>query len=133
MGEGPWFPIEAEGRLIDLRGRLKLGSLVTVLDRAERVLSTDSGPAHIARGARSTGAGSLRRNRLAQDEAVRGECSYPYVCAILFSLPKTDVLEGYTCGMHESVNSTKDSDSFAVACLIKASNNNRIRKKSRNL
>lgn len=48
VGEGPWFPIEAEGRLIDLRGKLKLGTLVTVLDRSQRVLSTDSGPAHIA-------------------------------------------------------------------------------------
>jgi ADP-heptose:LPS heptosyltransferase len=31
-----------------LRGRLSLGALVTVLDRAVSVLSTDSGPAHIA-------------------------------------------------------------------------------------
>ncbi len=48
VGEGPWFPLEAPGRLIDLRGQLTLGSLVTVLDRAGAVLSTDSGPAHIA-------------------------------------------------------------------------------------
>ena len=48
VGEGPWFPLEAPGRLIDLRGRLSLGQLVTVLDRAASMLSTDSGPAHIA-------------------------------------------------------------------------------------
>ncbi len=48
VGEGPWFPLEAEGRLVDLRGRLGLGELVTVLAGAEAVLSTDSGPAHIA-------------------------------------------------------------------------------------
>ena len=48
VGEGPWFPLQAPGRLLDLRGRLTLGQLVTVLDRARAVLSTDSGPAHIA-------------------------------------------------------------------------------------
>jgi heptosyltransferase I len=48
VGEGPWFPLEAPGQLIDLRGTLGLGSLVTVLNGAQAVLSTDSGPAHIA-------------------------------------------------------------------------------------
>jgi lipopolysaccharide heptosyltransferase I len=48
VGEGPWFPLHAEGRLIDLRGKLKLGELVTVIDRAQSTLSPDSGPAHIA-------------------------------------------------------------------------------------
>jgi heptosyltransferase-1 len=48
VGEGPWFPVEASGQVIDLRGKLTIGSLVTVLDRATAVLSTDSGPAHIA-------------------------------------------------------------------------------------
>lgn len=48
VGEGPWFPLEAQGRLVDLRGQLSIGALVTVLDRAQAILSTDSGPAHIA-------------------------------------------------------------------------------------
>ncbi len=48
VGEGPWFPLDAPGRLIDLRGKLSLSTLVTVLNRALGVLSTDSGPAHIA-------------------------------------------------------------------------------------
>ena len=48
VGEGPWFPIDAPGRLIDLRGKLSISTLVTVLDRARAILSTDSGPAHIA-------------------------------------------------------------------------------------
>ncbi len=48
VGEGPWFPLESPGRLIDLRGKLRLGQLVAVLDRARAVLSTDSGPAHVA-------------------------------------------------------------------------------------
>src|SRR5271155_6225599 len=48
VGEGPWLPLDAPGRLIDLRGTLSISSLVTVLDRAQSVLSTDSGPAHIA-------------------------------------------------------------------------------------
>jgi ADP-heptose:LPS heptosyltransferase len=48
VGEGPWFPLDAPGRLVDLRGRLSLGALITVLDRAASLLSTDSGPAHIA-------------------------------------------------------------------------------------
>jgi heptosyltransferase-1 len=48
VGEGPWFPLNAPGRLVDLRGKLGISALVTVLDRARSVLSTDSGPAHIA-------------------------------------------------------------------------------------
>ncbi len=48
VGEGPWFPLHAPGRLIDLRGKLDIPTLVTVLERAHSVLSTDSGPAHIA-------------------------------------------------------------------------------------
>jgi len=48
VGEGPWFPLEAPGRLVDLRGKLNIRTLVTVLDRAQSILSTDSGPAHIA-------------------------------------------------------------------------------------
>ena len=48
VGEGPWFPLEAPGQIVDMRGRLSIGTLVTVLDRAQAVLSTDSGPAHIA-------------------------------------------------------------------------------------
>ncbi len=48
VGEGPWFPLDAPGRLIDLRGQLSIGALVTVLNGAQSVLSTDSGPAHIA-------------------------------------------------------------------------------------
>ncbi len=48
VGEGPWFPLSAPDRLVDLRGELSLGQLVTVLERARVVLSTDSGPAHIA-------------------------------------------------------------------------------------
>ena len=48
VGEGPWFPLTAPGRLVDLRGKLSLGTLVAVLGRARAVLSTDSGPAHIA-------------------------------------------------------------------------------------
>ena len=48
VGEGPWFPLDAPGRLIDLRGQLSISTLVTVLNSAQSVLSTDSGPAHIA-------------------------------------------------------------------------------------
>jgi len=48
VGEGPWFPLDAPERLIDLRGQLSIGTLVTVLNGAQAVLSTDSGPAHIA-------------------------------------------------------------------------------------
>jgi ADP-heptose:LPS heptosyltransferase len=48
VGEGPWFPLDAPGRLVDLRSRLSIGSLVTVLHGAQAILSTDSGPAHIA-------------------------------------------------------------------------------------
>ncbi len=48
VGEGPWFPLNAPDRLIDLRNQLSIPTLVTVLNKAQAVLSTDSGPAHIA-------------------------------------------------------------------------------------
>jgi heptosyltransferase-1 len=48
VGEGPWFPLSAPGQLLDLRGKLTIGQLIAVLDGAQAVLSTDSGPAHIA-------------------------------------------------------------------------------------
>lgn len=48
VGIGPWFPLEATGRLVDLRSRLTLAELITVLHHADAILSTDSGPAHIA-------------------------------------------------------------------------------------
>jgi len=49
IGEGPWFPIEAKaGNLHDLRGRLPIPQLMAVLKNARAVLSTDSGPAHLA-------------------------------------------------------------------------------------
>ena len=48
VGLGPWFPLQAPGRLLDLRGKLSISELIAVLDGAQAVLSTDSGPAHIA-------------------------------------------------------------------------------------
>jgi lipopolysaccharide heptosyltransferase I len=48
VGIGPWFPLDAPGRLVDLRGKLTLQELVTVTSKAQSVLSPDSGPAHIA-------------------------------------------------------------------------------------
>jgi heptosyltransferase-1 len=48
VGLGPWFPLRAPGRLLDLREQLSISQLVAVLDGAQAVLSTDSGPAHIA-------------------------------------------------------------------------------------
>ncbi len=48
VGEGPWFPLASPERLVDLRGKLSISQLVAVLDGAQAVLSTDSGPAHIA-------------------------------------------------------------------------------------
>ena len=48
VGLGPWFPLQAPGRLLDMRGKLSISELVAVLDGAQSVLSTDSGPAHIA-------------------------------------------------------------------------------------
>lgn len=47
IGEGPWFPIDGDN-LTDLRGQLNLSGLMTVLHRSQAVLSTDSGPAHLA-------------------------------------------------------------------------------------
>jgi heptosyltransferase I len=47
VGEGPWFPLAGSG-LVDLRGKLTLRRLMSVLQQAKAVLSTDSGPAHLA-------------------------------------------------------------------------------------
>ncbi len=47
IGEGPWFPLEGPN-LLDLRGSLPIPQLMAVLKNARAVLSTDSGPAHLA-------------------------------------------------------------------------------------
>lgn len=47
VGEGPWFPV-ADPRVTDLRSKLSLRELMTVLQNAKAALSTDSGPAHLA-------------------------------------------------------------------------------------
>ncbi|PTY00915.1 ADP-heptose--LPS heptosyltransferase [Verrucomicrobia bacterium LW23] len=47
VGEGPWFPIHGP-HVADVRGCLSLRELIAVLARADAVLSTDSGPAHLA-------------------------------------------------------------------------------------
>jgi ADP-heptose:LPS heptosyltransferase len=47
VGQGPFFPVTA-ANCLDLRGKTDLASLLAVLGRARAVLSTDSGPLHIA-------------------------------------------------------------------------------------
>ena len=47
VGEGPWFPLFAPN-VVDLRGRLPIPKLMAVLANAAAVVSTDSGPAHLA-------------------------------------------------------------------------------------
>ena len=46
VGEGPWFPAD-EPNCFDLRNKLPLPQLMSVLDRAKALVSTDSGPAHL--------------------------------------------------------------------------------------
>jgi heptosyltransferase I len=47
LGEGPWFPLSGQN-LIDLRSKLDLRQLLAVLEHARALVSTDSGPAHMA-------------------------------------------------------------------------------------
>jgi len=47
VGEGPWFPLHGEN-VLDLRGRLAFPQLMAVLKEAGAVVSTDSGPSHLA-------------------------------------------------------------------------------------
>jgi lipopolysaccharide heptosyltransferase I len=47
VGNGPWFPCEVEN-VIDLRQKLDLRTTMAVLKGAKAVVSTDSGPAHLA-------------------------------------------------------------------------------------
>lgn len=47
VGEGPWFPFFAPN-VVDLRGQLPFPRLMAVLANAAAVVSTDSGPAHLA-------------------------------------------------------------------------------------
>jgi len=47
VGSGPFFPI-ATGCGMDLRGKTPLSLLLTLLAHARAVVSTDSGPAHLA-------------------------------------------------------------------------------------
>ena len=119
VGEGPWFPLEAPGQIVDLRGKLGIGQLVTVLDRARAVLSTDSGPAHIAGALGPADARPFRRDRLAQNQALRSARRGPDPCAVLFALPKTNLLARYAGGMHEPAHAAKDSGLLAASCVLK--------------
>lgn len=47
VGQGPFFPVTA-ANCLDLRGQTDVAALLSVLGRARAVLSTDSGPLHIA-------------------------------------------------------------------------------------
>lgn len=47
-GKGPFFPCEGIENCIDLRNRTSLGELIAVIRGARVVISTDSGPAHVA-------------------------------------------------------------------------------------
>jgi heptosyltransferase-1 len=47
IGEGPWFPLFGD-HVLDLRGQLSLPQLMAVLKEAAAVVSTDSGPSHLA-------------------------------------------------------------------------------------
>lgn len=47
VGEGPWFPADAPN-CFDLRNKLPLPQLMAVLQRGKAVVSTDSGPSHLA-------------------------------------------------------------------------------------
>lgn len=47
VGNGPWFPCESSN-VIDFRNQLSIGTLKSVLAQARAVISTDSGPAHLA-------------------------------------------------------------------------------------
>jgi ADP-heptose:LPS heptosyltransferase len=47
VGQGAWFPLFSH-RTLDLRNRLGLPELIRVLAEAAAVVSTDSGPAHLA-------------------------------------------------------------------------------------
>ena len=62
VGEGPWFPLDAPGRLVDLRGKLGLGALVTVLDRAQARAQHRFGTGAYRGGAGPADAGALWRD-----------------------------------------------------------------------
>ncbi|MDE1170002.1 MAG: glycosyltransferase family 9 protein [Verrucomicrobium sp.] len=47
VGQGPWFPLEG-ANVTDLRDRLTLPKLMSVLSEAAAVVSPDSGPSHLA-------------------------------------------------------------------------------------
>jgi ADP-heptose:LPS heptosyltransferase len=52
VGNGPWFPIGTASitskNVLDLREKLTLPQLISVLAHARAIVSTDSGPAHLA-------------------------------------------------------------------------------------
>jgi ADP-heptose:LPS heptosyltransferase len=47
VGNGPWFPLNGIN-VVDCRNQLTLESLISVLAEARAVVSTDSGPGHVA-------------------------------------------------------------------------------------
>jgi ADP-heptose:LPS heptosyltransferase len=47
IGQGSWFPVRAP-HVIDLRNAISINDLSSILAHAKAIVSTDSGPAHLA-------------------------------------------------------------------------------------
>ena len=106
---GPWFPLEAPGRLIDLRGKLAIGTLVTVLDRAQ---SGSSAPIRVRPTSPEPwadpvlvlfGATDWRKTKPSGSNVLIH--THALFCS---PCPKTELLAGYPGGVHESPNPAKD-------------------------
>lgn len=48
VGQGPYFPLEEVPNILDLRNKTSLNELISLSGQARMMISTDSGPLHIA-------------------------------------------------------------------------------------
>ena len=115
-------------RLLDLRGKLSISQLVAVLDGAQAVLSTDSGPAHIAAAlGRPTlvlfGATDWRRTKPAGPRV-------SIHTAGLFCSPclKRRCWRDSQSRMHEPAGTPSNPRASEPACVINRNNSRLLRK-----
>ena len=126
VGRGALVPARSrQAKLIDLRGQLGIGTLVTVLNRARRPSSAPirarlTSPERLGRPTLVLfGATDWRKTK---PSGSHGHGAHP--CSLLLPLSKTDLLARFADGVHESAYAAKDPNGITVNCAIKANSSN---------
>ncbi len=108
VGEGPWFPARGRGSARRPPRQAQHRNAGHGAERRAIGAQHRFRPGAYRGGAGPADAGALRRDRLAQDEAVRREGRGTHVWAVLLTLSKAHMLARYAGGVHESACAAKN-------------------------